>query len=268
MAPPLIWTYEPSVIVGVAAISLAYVLGWRRARRPGQPHPPGVGHLAMFATSMLCVLTALVSPVDALSTDFLVVHMIQHLLLLDLMPILLILSLTKGILRPVTRKVTTIERRLGPIGHPVFGLFAYLAAMYFWHIPHFYDQALVHPMVHVLEHACFCTAGFIYWWHLLSPIRGRNHLGGMGPVLYMAITKLGVFLLGAALIFEPDAFFGWYKHHIHYLNMSAITDQHLAGGVMALEQGVVMGIAVAYLFARALDESERETKRAERFEIV
>ena len=55
---------------------------------------------------MLCVLVALVSPIDALSTDVMFVHMIQHVLLLDVVPILFILSLTKGLLRPVTRRLT------------------------------------------------------------------------------------------------------------------------------------------------------------------
>ncbi|HET9073037.1 MAG TPA: cytochrome c oxidase assembly protein, partial [Solirubrobacteraceae bacterium] len=166
MLPPVSWTFEPSVIVGVAALSLAYVSGWRRARRPGQPHPPGYGHLALFVTSMLCVLVALVSPVDGWSDDFLFVHMIQHLLLLDLMPISLVLSLTKGILRPVTRRVTVIERRAGPLGSPVFALLAYIVMMLVWHIPAMYDLALEHPLIHVGEHACFAAAGSMYWWHL------------------------------------------------------------------------------------------------------
>ncbi len=34
---------------------------------------------------------------------------------------------------------------------------------------------------------------------------------------------------------------------------------------MAIEQSVVMGIALAYLFVRALAESEKESEREERF---
>jgi hypothetical protein len=34
---------------------------------------------------------------------------------------------------------------------------------------------------------------------------------------------------------------------------------------MAVEQSVVMGVALAYLFVRALSESEKEDERAERF---
>jgi hypothetical protein len=37
---------------------------------------------------------------------------------------------------------------------------------------------------------------------------------------------------------------------------------------MALEQSIVMGVALVVLFVRALTESERAQQRAERFGIV
>jgi putative membrane protein len=268
VAPPILWTFEPSVFVGVLALTILYVKAWLRAREPGEPHPPGYGRLALFAGSMLCVLAALISPIDDLSTDLLVVHMVQHLLLLDVMPILLILSLTKGILRPVTRRVTTLERQAGFLANPWFAVVLYIGVMFFWHIPTMYDFALAHGDVHVLEHVCFATAGTLYWWHLLSPIRGRMRLGGMGPVAYMTITKLFVGALGIALAFAPASFYPWYQHHPHYWGLSPRVDQNLAGVVMALEQSVVMGIALTYLFVRMLSESEREAQRRERYEMI
>ncbi len=37
---------------------------------------------------------------------------------------------------------------------------------------------------------------------------------------------------------------------------------------MALEQSLVMGVALAYLFVRMLSESDREDERAERYEAA
>jgi hypothetical protein len=37
---------------------------------------------------------------------------------------------------------------------------------------------------------------------------------------------------------------------------------------MALEQSIVMGIALVVIFVRMLGESEREAQRAERFEVA
>ena len=107
--------------------------------------------------------------------------MVQHLLLADVVPILFTLALTKWILRPVTRHVHRIERAAGPFGHPAFGVVAYVGAMWLWHVPALYNAALEHGAIHVLEHLSFAAAGLLYWWHLLSPIRSRMRLGGIGP---------------------------------------------------------------------------------------
>jgi putative membrane protein len=263
VSPPLIWTFSPSVIVGVCGATLAYLWAWRRARQPGMPHPPGFGRLALFAGSMLCVLAALVSPIDALATDTMFVHMLQHMLLLDLVPILLILSLTKGLMRPVTRRVTQIERRAGLIATPAFAVFMYIGMMGFWHVPRMYDLALAHGNIHVLEHVCFLTAGSLYWWHLLSPIRARAAFTGMGQIVYMTITKLGVGALGVVLAFSTHSLYPWYQDHPHYWGLTARVDQNVAGVLMALEQSLIMGTVLVYIVYRMLNDSEKEAVRQE-----
>ena len=50
--------------------------------------------------------------------------------------------------------------------------------------------------------------------------------------------------------------------------LGADTDQAVGGLIMALEQSVVMGVALVYLLVRALEESEREEQRAERYGSV
>lgn len=227
------------------------------------PHPPGYGRLALFMGSMLCVFVALISPVDALATDTMFVHMFQHVLLLDGLPILLILSLTKGLLRPVTRRVTTIEARAGIFAHPAFAAFFYIAMMGLWHVPRMYDLALAHGQIHILEHVCFIVAGLLYWWHLLSPIRARMALGGMGPIVYMSVTKFFVGVLGIILAFSTHSLYAWYQDHPHYWGLTARVDQNLAGVLMALEQSVIMGIALVYIVYRMLGDSEKEALRQE-----
>jgi putative membrane protein len=269
VSPSIQWSADPQVIAGVTVLSGLYVWAWRRARRSGMPHPPGYGRLAVFACAMLVVLGALISPIDSMSDDLMVIHMVQHMLLLDVMPILLILSLTKGILRPVTRRLTRLERRAGFFGHPAFAVVFYVGIIWLWHIPFMYDLALRHQNTwHVLEHICFAAAGTLYWWHLLSPIRSRLRLGGMGPVMYMVTTKFGVGVLGIILAFSPTAIYGFYTHQPDFLGLTHGQDQNMAGLVMALEQSIVMGIALTWLFVKMLTESEREAQRAERYEDI
>jgi cytochrome c oxidase assembly factor CtaG len=268
VSPDASWTFDPSVILGIVALAAVYLNWWRRARRSGEPHRPGFGRLALFGAGLLAIAAALVSPLDRLGEQLLLMHMLQHVLLLDIVPILLILALTKVLLRPVTRRVSALERRAGYLAHPAFAVIAYASVMWLWHVPALYDSALRHPVVHALEHLCFAGAGALYWWHLLSPIRSRMRLGGLGPIGYMVSTKLLVGILGVALAFAPHAIFPFYEHHPHYWGLTPDQDQSLAGLLMALEQSIVMGTALVVLFVQMLTESERAAQRAERYEAA
>ncbi len=271
MAPNLSWTFSPGVLIGAAIVAGTYMRRWWHVRRGSSPRRTAeapVWRLCCFMAAVLAALTALISPVDALADQLFFAHMIQHMLLLDLVPILAILGLTKVILRPVTRSVHELERRAGVLAHPAFAVFLYVGVIWAWHIPAAYDLALTHPVMHVLEHTTFVIAGSIYWWHLMSPIRARKRLDGMGPVVYMASTKLFVGALGMGLAFAPYALYPYYAHHARVWGISATDDQSIAGLIMAVEQSLVMGIALVALFVRALAESERTQQRRERYELA
>jgi cytochrome c oxidase assembly factor CtaG len=261
------WTFAPIVLVALVAYVWVYAWRWRISRAEGGARAAPVGRLVLWCGGVFSLFVALISPVDRLGEQFASVHMVQHLLIADVAPILLTLGLTKWILRPATRRIHRIERAAGPFGHPVFGVVAYVGAMWLWHIPAMYNAALRNGNVHVLEHLSFGAAGLLYWWHLLSPIRSRLRLGGMGPVLYMASTKILVGFLGVLLTFSPTLLYGFYDTHgATRWGLTALDDQHVAGLIMALEQSIVMGIALAYLFTRMLQEAEEKNLREEREE--
>ena len=157
------------------------------------------------------------------------------------------------------------SRILGIVVLVSVAVFLYVAVMWGWHVPAMYDAALQHSTIHAIEHTCFMTAGLLYWWHVLSPIRTRTHMRGLAPVGYMLSTKLLVGILGIAITFAPDALYDFYKHQAPVWGLDPTEDQALAGGLMALEQSIVMGIALVWLFVRALAESEAEEQRAERY---
>jgi cytochrome c oxidase assembly factor CtaG len=259
------WTFAPIVLLALAGYLAVYGARWRTARREGGARAAPGWRLASFVAGVGALFVALISPVDRLGEQLASVHMVQHLLITDIAAILLTLGLTRWILRPATRRIHRIERAAGPFAHPAFGVVAYVGVMWLWHIPYFYDATLEHSGVHTLEHLSFAAAGLLYWWHLLSPIRSRLRLGGMGPIAYMASTKLLVGFLGIMLAFAPQLLYDVYDHPGTRWGLTPLDDQHVAGLIMALEQSIVMGIALAWLFARMLGEAEEEDQRAERY---
>ncbi|HEV2812823.1 MAG TPA: cytochrome c oxidase assembly protein [Solirubrobacteraceae bacterium] len=258
MSPDASWTFSPGAIVLILAATGVYVVRWRRAGA-------SVGRLALFGAGMACVAAAIVSPLDRLAEQLLSMHMVQHLLLLDLAPILIILGFTKVLLRPATRRLMPLEKAAGFLAHPAFAVALYAGAMWVWHIPALYDAALENPALHVFEHLVMSAAGGLYWWHVLSPIRPRVPLVGLGGAAYMLSTKVLLGILGIVLTFAPESFYAFYEGQPRYWDLSAQEDQALGGAIMAIEQSIVMGIALAYLFVRLLSDSEKEEERAERY---
>ena len=83
-------------------------------------------------------------------------HMVQHILIGDIAPLLVLLSLSRVIMRPLTRRLQSASsaRSARSRTRPPASCSG-SALMYVWHIPAMYDAALEHPGVHALEHACF-----------------------------------------------------------------------------------------------------------------
>jgi cytochrome c oxidase assembly factor CtaG len=271
MTPNVSWTFEPLPLVVLAGLAWAYVGRWRRVRAAepaSAARDAPVWRLVCFCGSLGLAYASLGSPIDSLAPQLFFMHMVQHVLLLDAVPILAILGFTRVLLRPVTRSVRSLERRAGPLAHPAFAVLVYVGALWAWHVPAAYDLALRHSAVHALEHLGFLAAGSLYWWHVFSPIRSRARLAGMGPVFYMASAKLCVGALGMGLAFAPATLYPFYANHPAVWGLSPGDDQALAGLLMAVEQSLVMGVALVVLFINALAESEREQRRRERYEVA
>lgn len=249
----------PSAVI--VLLLVLYVRRFAQARRAARTtRGVELWRLGSWLLGLTALAAALVSPIDTLADQVFFIHMIQHVLLLDVVPIFLILGLSKVLLRPIARTVLELERGLGVIAHPAFAVAAYVGLMMVWHIPALYDAALEHDAIHVLEHVTFASVGFLYWWHLLSPVRSHV-MTGFSPVIYMLTTKFFVGVLGVGITFARDPLYAFYERGEQVWGLTPLDDQALAGAIMGVEQSVVMGIALAFLFVRALAESERQNVR-------
>lgn len=250
------WALNPGPLLLLVPITVAYLVRWRAVRA----HP---ARLVLFLLGIAAAVVALFSPVDPLGEELLTMHMVQHLLLLDLAPVLCLLGLTKAIFRPATRHLIRLERGAPWLLSPKLGFAVYVGGMWFWHWPVMYDAAVRSGFVHVLEHVTFTVIGGLYWWHLISPVRDQRQLSGMGAVLYMASTKVLVGILGIALTFLPRSIYAVYQQEPNRWGIPAVQDQSIAGVLMATEQSIVMGVALVWLVVQAIDRSEKEQRRSE-----
>jgi putative membrane protein len=265
--PQIHWFADPAVLAPLLLLAVIYVRRFREARQEAGGRGATAWHALAFAGAMLALLGALVTPVDGLGEDYLFsAHMFQHVLLGDVAPLLLLLSLSRVILRPVTRRLMGFERALGPFASPITAIFIWLGTMYLWHVPALYDAAIRHPLVHVLEHMSFFAAGIALWWPLVQPIPMRRRLTGLQPLAYIASAKGGLAALGLVLAWSSTAFYPFYEHAPRIWGLTAVEDQNVAGVIMMVEQSLTLVLVMVWVFVRMLSQSEQEQLRRERLE--
>lgn len=264
VSPPISWSLEPAPVALALILLAVYVPRWVRVRRSSDRDQAPIWRLCSWVGGTLVLITAQGNPIDGLGDYLLVMHMVQHLMLLDIMPLLLLFGLNRVIMRPITRRVQYLEQRIGFLAKPWFGLIGYTLGMWIWHIPVLYNAAARSDSIHLLEHMTFTAVGFLYWWHLLRPIPARDRMTSMGPVAYMGITKVTVGLLGMALTFAPKGMYAFYNDQPSYWGLTPVADQAMAGALMATEQVLIMGVAFGVLFIRGLKEAETKARREER----
>ena len=265
--PQIHWFADPAVLAPLALIVVIYVRRFREARRESGGRGATWLHALAFAGCMLALLAALVTPIDGLGEDYLFsVHMFQHVLLGDIAPLLLLLSLSRVILRPVTRRLMGVERALGPFASPITAIVIWLGTMYLWHLPALYDAAIQHPLVHALEHLSFFAAGIALWWPLVQPVPMRHGLTGLQPLAYIAGAKGGLAALGLVLAWSSTAFYPFYEDAPRIWGLTAVEDQNVAGVIMMVEQSLTLVMVLVWVFVRMLTRSEEEQLRRERLE--
>ena len=115
---PFAWPVEPSVAIPVVITGAIYLQGWDRLRRR-LPRRFEVRHAAVFLAGLATMLLALASAVDSLTHRWLSVHMVQHLLLMVIVPPMLwmgapVVPLVVGLPRSIRCTLLAVTR--APIG--------------------------------------------------------------------------------------------------------------------------------------------------------
>ena len=184
------WTFAPGPILIALILGGLYVPRWLRVRRDDGAAAAPIWRLIVFLLGIVLLLVALVSPIDALAEQAFAMHMTQHVLLLDLVPICLMLGLTKILLRPATRRLQRAREGRRAARPPCLRGLLYVGAMWFWHVPRLYDAALEHDSVHVLEHVMFLQrrAALLVAPALADPLADAD--GDHGPGRLHAVDEV------------------------------------------------------------------------------
>ncbi len=253
------WDWEPTVLIGCAALLVGY---WVEAR------PIITARAALFVTAVVVMLLALISPIDTLGDGYLFsAHMLQHLLLVLVVPPLLLLGIPPQVFERLLRW-TPADKSERVLGRPLLAWSLGMGTLWVWHAPALYDLALRYQGVHVLQHLCFLVAATIFWWPVIAPLPERRQLPALGAVVYLIAGGLTSSLLGIIITLAPLGLYPAYLHPVDRLGIlplirgrsqwdfSALADQQLGGVLMWILSSPLYLLASAVALARWYGEPE------------
>lgn len=242
---------EPFQLAPVAITAFLYAR--RCATLKSTPRAvPGLRQASFYGG--LALITLSVTFLGSWADELFFAHMAEHLLLADVGSLLLVLGLTGPLLAPILRLGL-----LGPmktLANPLVALPLWTANLYFWHIPVFHEAAVNHDIVHAFQHMGFIATGINVWMCLFGPLPTPEWFGTAAKAGYIIAMRLISSVLANVFLFGGSSFYDVYRPGEQAHGISASADQHIAGGVMMVEQSLLTIGLFCWLFLRAARESD------------
>ncbi len=262
------WSFEPWVVACLAVSLAAYGLGIARLwSHAGAGRGISWPRALSFIGGWLCLVVALVSPLDALGSQLFSAHMVQHELLMAVVAPLMVMGRPLGVwawaLPPSARRGVGAafhhplwRRPWQVLTAPLAAWLLHAAALWLWHVPGWFDAALRSNTVHAWQHLSFLLSALLFWWAALGQV-SRQAQGT--ALVYLFTTMLHTGALGALLALSPVVWYPSYLSTAAGMGWDALDDQQLGGLVMWAPAGLAYLVAGLALAARLLGTAEALT---------
>jgi cytochrome c oxidase assembly factor CtaG/putative copper export protein len=271
------WRFD--LIFGTAAIVLAvlYLAGVRRLRRRGDGWPVGrtVGWLCGCAALLFATSSGLGRYMPAMFS----MHMVAHMLLSMLVPILLVLG------APVTLALRALPAagRGDPPGprewllaalhsrvsklltHPIVATVLFVAGFYGLYFGGLFDAAVDNHAAHVLMNVHFLLSGYLFYWVVIGIDPTPRQIPQLGKVA-MVFASLplhaffGVVLMGMKSVLGES----FYRSLQLSWHTDLLGDQRLGGGIAWAAGEVPLVVVMIALLIQWRRSDARTAKRLDR----
>lgn len=275
------WGVDPFLTVVTVWVAGAYLVGVWVLRSRGDRWPLG-RTLAFVVGGMGSFYVATSSGLGSYDTTLLSVHMVQHMVLSMVAPLLMALG------APVTLMLRTLPRtprrwllallhsRLARVlTFAPLTLALFVVSPWALYFSSWYDATLRSPYAHEMTHLHLVVVGAMFFWPLVGvdPIPGR--LAYPFRLLLIVLTLPFHAFLGVTIMSQHELIGGdWYPslhHHLAWLPQPS-DDQHLAGGILWGSGDVVGLLFLSVLFVQwvraSVKEAAREDRRLDRLEEI
>ncbi|MDB4949435.1 MAG: ctaG [Gemmatimonadetes bacterium] len=262
------WKVYPSFMLGWLLLIAAYfaAIGPLRHRFAGS-RPASSGQVASFSAAMASMFVALQGPLHELSDYFLFsAHMVQHLVLILIMPPLLLGGIPDWMLRPALR-VPGLRALARGLTFPLVSFALNNVIFLAWHFPGPYDLMMRNHPVHIGMHLMIMVTGTIMWWPVMSPLPELPRIAPPLQMVYLFLAGIPMMISAALITFSSTALYSWYVEAPRIVPLSALDDQRMGGVIMWVPGALVLWTGIAYVYYRwtrgekLLDDAERAAVR-------
>jgi putative copper resistance protein D len=185
-------------------IAVWYVVLTLRLGRRGRRWSPW--RTASFLVGTLAVVVATQSGLASYDDSVFQLHVVQHLLLMNVAPIFYALAAPVTLAlqaseRETQRRLLSVlhNRAIEFITHPVLVVVNFAGTMLIFFLTPLYQFSLQHPLLHELTHLHFLISGILYWWLIVGVDPSRWRLSFPAKLGALAVGIPTTAVLGLAL---------------------------------------------------------------------
>ena len=268
------WTFDPLTLAGLLVLFALYTRGlWRSRGRSGNLFP--WWRPTAFYTGLIALLLGAVSPVDGLSDDLFLMHMVQHVLMMMVgPPLILVGAPVVPVLRGLPRilrddlaipllQMRRVRKTLNFLASPLTAWLAFVFTLWIWHVPAFYNEAVTNEALHFLQHMMFIGAAVFFWWTVIDPIPLKPRLSYAFRLLFLFMATLQSTALAAIITLTESVLYTYYEGVPRLWGLTAQEDQMIAGLIMWVPGAAIYFTALTVLFFVMLARDNERMLRLE-----
>ncbi|MBC3989561.1 cytochrome c oxidase assembly protein [Streptomyces sp. AC563] len=279
LARGLEYSSEPFFLIGCLLALALYGWGALRLHQRGDGWP--VMRTVSFVVGVLTVALVMCTKLNDYGMVMFSVHMVQHMVISMLSPILLLLgapvtlalrALPAGRARagrggPGPRELLVAllhSRYVRIITHPAFTIPLFIASLYALYFTPLFDFLMESKPGHIAMMVHFLAVGLVFFWPIMGVDPGPHRPGYVMRMLELFAGMPFHAFFGIALMMASEPMIGTYENPPDSLGIDALSDQNAAGGIAwAFSEipSVVVLIALVFQWYRSEQRTARRSDR-------
>ncbi|MFI1698953.1 cytochrome c oxidase assembly protein [Streptomyces bobili] len=269
------WSPDPFFLVACLAALGLYAWGVVRLRRRGDAW--SAGRTVAFVGGVLTIMLVMCTRLNDYGMVMFSVHMVQHMVISMLSPILLLLG------APVTLALRALptagKGRKGPrelllmllhswymriVTHAAFTIPLFIASLYALYFTPIFDFLMGSGLGHAAMMVHFLAVGVVFFWPIMGVDPGPNRPGYLMRMLELFAGMPFHAFFGIALMMASTPMVKTFENPPASLGIDALADQNAAGGIAWAFSEIPSVLVLIALLFQWYGSEQRQAKRQDR----